>query len=1063
MAHERRQYARSMTIRRALTGSLALSLALATGLAPATALAADGTGPTVGAITLSRSRVVSGMPVTVAAEGTDAGLVAGLQATTDASDWTPLLPGTEADATVTRTGTTMVNAGVLQVALTEDSTCVLLQGGSAWCWGANDHGQLGDGTTTSRTMPVRVAGLPRSTAIAAGNGHVCALTEDAEDWCWGWNDAGQVGDGTMTDATTARKVNGLPAIASIGAAYGSSCAVSATTREVWCWGDANYSKLGTLTDSSPTPVKILGLSGVYMVRPAYSHVCALTTLSVIYCWGRDYYGELGDGGSADQAVPVVAQVSDSLAIGTGEGFTCSLTVTHTVECWGQGGSHQLGAGTADSKIPLVVAGISGAQSLTTTAYQTCVTLTDQTVSCWGANERGQLGGGTASPGGRAPAAAANLVSVAGVGLGPNHSCAVHTGGGLSCWGSNETSALGLGYATTSATPVVTGLAGIRSTSAATDHTCVVGSGGSVWCWGANANGALGDGTTTDSLVPVSTGLADVRQVAAGPVHTCAVKGDGTVRCWGANIAKQLGDTTTTPRPSPVSVTGVSGAVKVAVGDNFSCALLGDGTIRCWGAGGNGQLGNGTTPATSGPVAPTGIGTAVDIAAASHVACALLAGGGVDCWGNGPLGNGSLSSSSPVPATGLSDATAIAVGPLTACARRTGGTLACWGNNFYGEMGPVGGSVGTPTDVAGYTGVTGASIGLGTICARLADGTARCSGDAEYGQLGNGTRAGASTTPVTVAGLSAVADLSSGSYSTCATLADGSVRCWGYDASGQLGDQRPAVIAAARPTAWFGGRLDPGAHQVCVRGVDAAGNVSSAPSCTTITVVTDTTGPTITAVPAVEVRAGSTGTVPANVPVRISFPTADNAGGVGTGWWVVADSTDGGLTFTKIAETTSASWTGRLVANGSAHRFRITPYDAAGNAGTPRDTVSVSPVLVQQNASGVTYKGTWSRATVAGASGGTVAWSKAVGASATYVFTGRSIGVLMTTGPGRGAVRFYLDGVLKATVDTRATATTLQKVPWSLRFASSGRHTLRVVVVGTAGRPRVDLDGFVVLQ
>ncbi|HMA91119.1 MAG TPA: chromosome condensation regulator RCC1, partial [Polyangiaceae bacterium] len=199
--------------------------------------------------------------------------------------------------------------------------------------------------------------------------------------------------------------------------------------------------------------------------------------------------------------------------------------------------------------------------------------------------------------------------------------------------------------------------------------------------------------------------------------------------------------TTTDRLTPVAVTGLTGVAQIAVGYHHTCARLTDGTVKCWG---NGGLGDGTTTQRLTPVAVTGLTGAVEIATRSAHTCALL----------------------------------------------TGGTVKCWGGNVYGQLGD--GTTTTPrlTPVAatGLTGVAEISAGQGHTCARLTDGTVKCWGHNELGQLGYGATTYVQMTPVAVTGLTGAAEISAGYYyHTCARLTDRTVKCWGTNSTGQLGD------------------------------------------------------------------------------------------------------------------------------------------------------------------------------------------------------------------------------------------------------------------------------------
>ena len=301
--------------------------------------------------------------------------------------------------------------------------------------------------------------------------------------------------------------------------------------------------------------------------------------------------------------------------------------------------------------------------------------------------------------------------------------------------------------------------------------------GTVQAWGYNLYGALGNGTTTNSSTPVQVSrLTGITAIAggddgSGPNNGYALRRDGTVWAWGYNLDGELGNGTNTDSSTPVQVSRLTGITAIAGGSRAAYALRGDGTVWAWGNNSDGQLGNGiaTNASISTPVQVSGLTGVTAIAGGYFAGYALRGDGTVRAWGSntyGELGNGTTTNSStPVQVSGLTGVTAIAGGYLTGYALRGDGTVRAWGINGYGELGAsptTTPSSSTPVQVTGLTGITAIAGGTFTGYALCGDGTVRAWGHNGDGELGNGTTTDSST-PVQVSGLTGVTAIAGGGY------------------------------------------------------------------------------------------------------------------------------------------------------------------------------------------------------------------------------------------------------------------------------------------------------------
>jgi alpha-tubulin suppressor-like RCC1 family protein len=344
--------------------------------------------------------------------------------------------------------------------------------------------------------------------LAAGDAHTCALTSDGRILCWGRNNFGQLGDGTTTDSGSPIEGLGLQAPnLAVSAGYSHTCALTAAGG-VKCWGRNSGGELGRAGADSPTPVDATDLTtGVAAVSVGTDHTCVLTSAGGVKCWGWNNDGALGNNTRDNSTTPVdvIDLTSGATVVSAGGTHTCALVTGGGVKRWGSNVDGELGdKGYIDSLSPVDVVGLSsGVRWLSAGVSHTCVVTEAGGVQCWGDNDDGQLGDGSKESS-NVPVDVSGLSSgFTAVAAGGRHTCALSEAGGVKCWGYNVYGELG-SNSPSSVVPVdVDGLSsGVVSLAAGSDHTCAVTSAGTVKCWGRNDYGAVGEGTSVYVTTPV---------------------------------------------------------------------------------------------------------------------------------------------------------------------------------------------------------------------------------------------------------------------------------------------------------------------------------------------------------------------------------------------------------------------------------------------------------------------------------------------------------------------------------------------------------------------------------
>ncbi|MBJ7472610.1 MAG: hypothetical protein JHD16_14985, partial [Solirubrobacteraceae bacterium] len=347
-------------------------------------------------------------------------------------------------------------AATAKTVVTGSHTCVVATSGKVLCWGLNEDGQLGDGTTTKQPRPVEVVGIDDATELVSGNRSTCALRADGTVSCWGDNDLGQLGDGTAIDSPTPVTVAGLSNVVAISGDGGPLCALKGDG-SVACWGYGMPGVFNGMFQWSAAPVEVSAISGAVDLSVSGHEICAIGRAATT-CW--TYYPGSGSsgpyGGSSGSATysstPVAVPNSGDIQQRSG---TCSLLATGQIGCEGRNSDGELGNGIRGFyELPRgasVVKGITDARAVS----GLCAVVPPGTVLCWGHPlYGGTINGGAPSPDPRTlPAPLPGLTNVRSLSGARENGCADNTAGELFCWGSNTDGRLGNGTQVPSSSPV----------------------------------------------------------------------------------------------------------------------------------------------------------------------------------------------------------------------------------------------------------------------------------------------------------------------------------------------------------------------------------------------------------------------------------------------------------------------------------------------------------------------------------------------------------------------------------------------------------------------------------
>ena len=345
------------------------------------------------------------------------------------------------------------------VALTAD--------GRVWSWGYNGLGQLGDGTTTNRSSPVPLSGVPgmsRIVEIGTGGYYTFALDDQGVLWGWGANSSRQISKDSTFSFLKPVKID-LPGPVSRFACGNHHALALGRDGKIWGWGASYNGQLGQAHNNPVTGfveiVRPVGMQHVKALAAGDDNSYAVDVAGKMWAWGYNFYSELGDGSNTDRHAPVPVDVSN---------------------------------------------GVPAIRSIVTGENHTLASGTDGSIWSWGLGIYGQLGHGSSTYSNKPVKVTTGLAAANALAAGDRHSLAVSPSGVVWAWGGNGRGQLGNNSTTSSNTPVqtspVTGWLDILRIAGGDDHNVALKTDGSVWSWGNNDYGKLGLGDPTQRNEPV---------------------------------------------------------------------------------------------------------------------------------------------------------------------------------------------------------------------------------------------------------------------------------------------------------------------------------------------------------------------------------------------------------------------------------------------------------------------------------------------------------------------------------------------------------------------------------
>ena len=589
------------------------------------------------------------------------------------------------------------------------STLGIDKNGTAWGWGYNNYGQLGDNTTTQRLTPVSILGANKTFCQITSAGYNSgAIDKNGQIWCWGANFYGGLGNNSTTAKCTPVSVQGSQkTFCQITSAFYNVFGVD-KNGQLWCWGFNDYGQLGINSVTAKcTPVSVQGANKTFCkISSQYYSILGLDKNGQVWGWGDNGYGQLGNSSIAIQRTPVsiLGNKKTFCQITIGRNFSVGVDKSGGVWGWGYNKFGQLGNNTtAYVGTPISIKGSKKTFCQITIGSQNASGIDKYgQVWGWGYNNKGQAGNNLSNQIIFTPISIQGVkktfcqisvsYSYSTLGLDKN--------GQIWGWGYNNYGQLGINSLTAKCTPV--SIQGAKKTfcqiSSGKGHSAGIDKNGQIWGWGYNSFGQVGCYSNLNKSTPVSILGAKKTfcQITAQQNTTISVDKNGQTWSWGYNPYGGLGDGTTLARCTPVSILGAKKTFcKIANGDNyFTVGIDKNGQVWCWGYNSYGQLGD-NNPGTNKC-------TPISIQGAKKTFCQITAGqqhsAGIDkngqVWGwgynrYGQLGVNSIAAQyTPVSILGAKKTFCqiLSGGGTQTIGVDNKGQVWGWGYNRYGQLG-----------------------------------------------------------------------------------------------------------------------------------------------------------------------------------------------------------------------------------------------------------------------------------------------------------------------------------------------------------------------------------------